>query len=161
MFVKPLIGAFLDLCDHLYYEGTANRTLGPRDYVLGFIQNKPLPPGLLLFLFDLKKFYWIEYCACKYGDHTVFKQPKILWREITFRVRSRVMAFVGECTRQTRFIRYRAGRGQPRLKEYRLRKYVIKEWNNKVQPLGDLTLTDSGVRFSPKIEWEDIANRLD
>ena len=155
------MGAFLDLCDHLHYEGIANRTFGPRDLILGLIQNKPILPGLALFLYDLKKFYWIEYCSCMYGDHTVFKPSKTLWREITFRVRSRVLAFVGECTKQTRFIRYRAGRGQPRLKEYRLRKYVIKEWNDKIQPLGTLSLKGEGVKFTPIIDWENIASRLD
>ena len=84
-----------------------------------------------------------------------------IWREITSRVRDRIDAFVGECTRQTRFIRYRAGRGKPHLKEYRLRKYVIKEWNAKVQPLGTLTLTDIGVKFTPIIDWDTIASRLD
>ena len=111
-------------------------------------------------MFVLKKFYWIEYTSCKYGDSTIFKTPDKIWREITNRVQTRIEAFVGECTRQTRFIRYRAGRGKPHLKEYRLRKYVIKEWNAKVQPLGTLTLTDTGVHFAPVVDWENIASRL-
>ena len=160
MFMKPLLGAFLDLCDHLQHHGAANRMFSPRDMVMGTLQGKTLSPGLLLFLFDLQKFYWIEYCACKYGDQTVFRAPEIIWKEITYRVRSRILAFVGECTRQTRFIRYRAGRGKPHLKEYRLRKYVIKEWNRKVQPLGTMILTETGVKFTPIIEWDDIAARL-
>ena len=46
------------------------------------------------------------------------------------------------------------------MKEYRLRKYVIKEWDAKVQPLGTLTLTDTGVCYTPVIDWEKIASRL-
>ena len=60
MFVNPLLEAFKDLCDHLYFSGAANRGLGPKNYILGRLSNNPLPPGLLLFLFVLKKFYWIE-----------------------------------------------------------------------------------------------------
>ena len=143
-----------------FASGAASRGLGPKNYILGRLNNRPLPPGLLLFLFVLKKFYWIEYTSCKYGDSTIFKTPGKIWREITNRVQTRIEAFVGECTRQTRFIRYRAGRGKPHLKEYRLRKYVIKEWNAKVQPLGTLTLTDTGVHFAPVVDWENIASRL-
>ena len=116
---------------------------------------------ILLFLFVLKKFYWATYTGCCYGTDTIFKPAPQLWREITNRVRSRVVAFVGECTLQLRYIKFRAGRGKPDLREYRLNKYVIKEWNDKIQPLGELTIRNQNIVFTPAIDWEVIASRLD
>ena len=75
MFVNPLIKAFEDLCDHLQFSGAASRGLTPKNYILGRLNGSPLPPGLLLFLFVLKKFYWIEFTSCKYGESTVFRTP--------------------------------------------------------------------------------------
>ena len=163
MFVQPLLEAFLDLCDHLHYNGLARRSFSPRDNIMGTINREVLPPGLLLFLFVLKKFYWIEFTSCKYGEQHIFRAPSAIWKDITYRVRSRIMSWIGVCSSEVKLIRYRAGRGQPMFKEYRLKKYEIKRWESKIKPLGDLRLTATGdnLKFFPVIKWTDIAARLD
>jgi len=52
MFMKPLLGAFLDLCDHLQYHCAASRMFSPRDMVLGTLhEEKPLYTGFATFSF--------------------------------------------------------------------------------------------------------------
>ena len=141
MFIRPLLHTYIDLCDHLYYYGAAKHA-SPKDILLGTINGKPVPPGLALLLDLIKKFFWIEYCKCMYGDETIFKDYKVIWSEIVARFRKAIIGFAGVCSEQVRMIRHRAGRGIPALREYRLKKYVIPEWNRKLAPFGELTLDE-------------------
>ena len=62
-----------------------------------------------------------------YSKTTMYK---VIWSEIVARFRKAIIGFAGVCSEQVRMIRHRAGRGIPALREYRLRKYVIPEWNS-------------------------------
>ena len=162
MFVTPLLRAFRDLCDHLHYGGEA-QSMEKQDFLLGTISGKPILPGLLLFLFEIRKLYWIEFCACKYGENTQFQNLSLLWKEITRRTENRLNAFIGECTIEIRKILYSAGRGDPELREHRLNKYVLPKWNSKISPLGKISLDLSNDRanFEPNIEFFKIATLLE
>ena len=160
MFIRPLLHTYIDLCDHLYYYGAAKHA-SPKDILLGTINGKPVPHGLALLLDLIKKFFWIEYCKCMYGDETIFKDYKVIWSEIVARFRKAIIGFAGVCSEQVRMIRHRAGRGIPALREYRLRKYVIPEWNRKLVPFGELTLDEyDGVKFNSVIPFTQLAQNI-